>query len=218
MRVVFGFLTLLVVAACEPEVPNSGPGVGFNDYQTYEQERLARDRALETGQPLVPSGSNAPLTVIEGPVPVDPTITGSAAAESVAADTRALLERPAGISDEQDFGAVSARESIESDKQRLAAQRQQFQVVEPQAVPKRPSNLGANVAAFAVSTSHPIGTKVYSRSGTSASKAAKACQKYSSPNGAQQAFLEAGGPDRDRLGVDPDGDGYACGWDPRPFR
>ena len=218
MRAILGSLGLLALAACEPEVPNSGPGVGFNDYQSYEQERLARDRALETGQPLVPSGADAPLTVIQGPVVVDPTVSGSAEAQSVAADTRALFERPPGISDEQDFGAVSARETIESDKQRLAAQRQQYQVVQPTAVPKRPANLGASVAAFAASTSHPIGTRVYQRSGASASKAAKACQKYSSPNSAQQAFLDAGGPERDRLGVDPDGDGYACGWDPRPFR
>ena len=33
-----------------------------------------------------------------------------------------------------------------------------------------------------------------------------------------KAFLEAGGPKRDRKGLDPDGDGFACAWDPRPFR
>ena len=38
------------------------------------------------------------------------------------------------------------------------------------------------------------------------------------PTPAQQAFLEAGGPERDRKGLDPDGDGYACAWDPTPFR
>jgi hypothetical protein len=35
---------------------------------------------------------------------------------------------------------------------------------------------------------------------------------------AQEAFLSEGGPERDRLGVDPDGDGFACRWDPTPFR
>ena len=35
---------------------------------------------------------------------------------------------------------------------------------------------------------------------------------------AQIEFLERGGPARDRLGLDPDGDGYACAWDPTPFR
>ena len=28
----------------------------------------------------------------------------------------------------------------------------------------------------------------------------------------------AGGPERDQFGIDPDGDGYACSWDPSPFR
>ena len=35
---------------------------------------------------------------------------------------------------------------------------------------------------------------------------------------AQEAFLKAGGPERDRYGLDPDGDGFACRWDPTPFR
>ena len=38
------------------------------------------------------------------------------------------------------------------------------------------------------------------------------------PDQAQQDFLAKGGPERDRMGVDPDGDGFACAWDPRPFR
>ena len=35
---------------------------------------------------------------------------------------------------------------------------------------------------------------------------------------AQSAFLDSGGPEKDRKGLDPDGDGFACGWDPTPFR
>ena len=35
---------------------------------------------------------------------------------------------------------------------------------------------------------------------------------------AQKAFLSRGGPERDILLLDPDGDGFACKWDPRPFR
>ena len=49
-------------------------------------------------------------------------------------------------------------------------------------------------------------------------KAARNCGKYPSDDQAQIAFLDRGGPERDRLGLDPDGDGYACGWDPAPFR
>jgi hypothetical protein len=44
------------------------------------------------------------------------------------------------------------------------------------------------------------------------------CAKYVSNAAAQEAFLKAGGPERDRYGLDPDGDGFACRWDPTPFR
>jgi hypothetical protein len=35
---------------------------------------------------------------------------------------------------------------------------------------------------------------------------------------AQSDFILAGGPQKDRKGMDPDGDGYACGWDPAVYR
>ncbi len=76
----------------------------------------------------------------------------------------------------------------------------------------------SNIAAFALSTSHPIGTQMYQRSGSANRSADRACAKFTSDSAAQEEFLKAGGPERDRLGVDPDGDGYACRWDPAAFR
>lgn len=49
-------------------------------------------------------------------------------------------------------------------------------------------------------------------------KAQRNCAGYASPDQAQIDFLANGGPQRDRKGLDPDGDGFACGWDPSPFR
>ena len=71
---------------------------------------------------------------------------------------------------------------------------------------------------YALSTTHAPGTQMYSRSSLRFTNPDVACARYGSPDLAQQAFLEAGGPERDRRGLDPDGDGYACTWDPRPFR
>lgn len=82
----------------------------------------------------------------------------------------------------------------------------------------RPAQDGPNVVAFALATDHPVGTARYPRSDPSAERAARACDRYVSEDLAQTAFLQAGGPDTDRLGMDPDGDGYACGWDPDRFR
>ena len=44
------------------------------------------------------------------------------------------VRRSTGISDEQDFAAVAARETIESDKERLARNRAQYQVIRPDQV------------------------------------------------------------------------------------
>jgi hypothetical protein len=76
----------------------------------------------------------------------------------------------------------------------------------------------ANIAAFALSTSHPVGQQMYRRTGANLRSATRACGNFPSDTLAQEAFLEGGGPERDRLGVDPDGDGYACQWDPAAFR
>jgi hypothetical protein len=123
-----------------------------------------------------------------------------------------------GISDEQDFNAVASRETIESDAERIARNRAEYVVVAPGALPQRPGDTGPNIVEFALATNHAPGVQLYKRSGIGLRDAASACAKYPSPDQAQQAFLERGGPERDRLGVDPDGDGFACSWDPRPFR
>lgn len=124
-----------------------------------------------------------------------------------------------GISDENDFAAVSSRQSIESDARRIEQNRAQYQNVAPTKVPTRPSTTDPNIVSYALSTQNPRGNRIYSRSGVNlATKAQRACAKYVSPDKAQTDFLAKGGPERDRLGLDPDGDGYACGWDPAPFR
>ncbi|SMO37041.1 hypothetical protein [Paracoccus laeviglucosivorans] len=62
------------------------------------------------------------------------------------------------------------------------------------------------------------GTTTYRRTGGSVAAAARSCSGYSSADHAQRAFIAAGGPILDPRGMDPDGDGYVCGWDPRPLR
>ncbi|MCB4379722.1 excalibur calcium-binding domain-containing protein [Synechococcus sp. MU1644] len=129
-----------------------------------------------------------------------------------------ILNNP-GISDENSFDAVASRESIESDAARLEANRQQYQVVQPTALPSRASSAQPNVVQYALQTRHPKGTRLHRRfSVGSAAKFQRNCAEYSSADEAQIDFLARGGPERDRRGIDPDGDGYACGWDPAPFR
>ncbi|WP_299656352.1 hypothetical protein [uncultured Tateyamaria sp.] len=129
-----------------------------------------------------------------------------------------ILNNP-GISDENNFDAVASRESIESDAARIQSNRQQYQVVQPTALPSRTGSTQPNVVQYALQTRHPKGTRVHRRFNVaSASKFQRNCAVYSSADEAQIDFLSRGGPERDRRGLDPDGDGYACNWDPAPFR
>ncbi|MFD1881537.1 hypothetical protein [Paracoccus pacificus] len=72
---------------------------------------------------------------------------------------------------------------------------------------------------YANSVKHQPGTRVWSRSAPAdMSRAARACAAYTSIDAAQLAFLSRGGPAQDPAGMDPDGDGFVCGWDPNPRR
>lgn len=129
------------------------------------------------------------------------------------------VENAAGISRENDFNAVGAERSIEGDKARIEANRAQYQVVEPTAIPARSGGSEPNIVAYALAANHPVGTQVHRRININAgNRYAKNCAKYPSPDKAQEDFLAQGGPERDRMGLDPDGDGYACAWNPAPFR
>ena len=129
-----------------------------------------------------------------------------------------ILNNP-GISDENDFDAVASRRSIEGDAARLEQRQQQYTVVQPTALPSRAGNGQPNVVQYALRTSHTKGTRVHRRvSIASAARTQRNCAAYSSADEAQIDFLASGGPGRDRKGLDPDGDGFACAWDPAPFR
>lgn len=74
------------------------------------------------------------------------------------------------------------------------------------------------LAQYSAQMTHNPGTTVWPRTGANAAQAARACQGFVSADAAQVAFIAAGGPISDPRGLDPDGDGYVCGFDPRPWR
>ena len=223
----------LALAACQPQVPDSARGVGFESYADYMKRRdgeLAQ-QPLITGPVISPEPvtsapvatapvTAAPIATAPPPATLDPNRPRGDTIAGVRSQSGEM--RPAGsggsISDEQDFSAVSARETIQSDAERLRRQREQYVVVEPTALPQRSGDLGPNIVDYALSSTHAPGTQVYSRSAIRLRSYEAACGPFSSADKAQMEFLRRGGPQRDPLGVDPDGDGFACGWDPRPFR
>ncbi len=80
----------------------------------------------------------------------------------------------------------------------------------------------SGLARYAADSPHEVGVRVYPRNEPVTRNALvladQRCQRYYSINAAQLAFLAQGGPQQDRLGLDPDGDGYVCGWDPSEWR
>lgn len=126
-----------------------------------------------------------------------------------------------GISAENDFEAVEEVRGIEDDAELLELNRNRYLQVPPGQNPLRPRRLTANVVQYALDTWHPVGVARHRRPKgvqDAAARAERACARYVTEDLAQEAFLQEGGPEQDRRGLDPDGDGYACGWDPGVYR
>jgi hypothetical protein len=235
---------LMLLAACA-----QGPGGGADYDQAAalreaelangvaSYERLASTDPMEPMDPmgLAAQGQGAAVAPVR---PLGSSVSSNSA-EGIAADTAAVLAASSGgtaaapaaavppapvvtstgLSVENDFSAVSENRSIQSDAALIQQNRAQYQVIEPTALPSRSAASGPNIVAYALNTSHPKGTRVYSRSGVNLQgRAARNCAKFPSSDMAQIEFLANGGPERDRASLDPDGDGYACSWDPAPFR
>ncbi|MFQ5437358.1 MAG: hypothetical protein ACE5DK_00845 [Paracoccaceae bacterium] len=206
MRLIGFLLVLGLAAGCNSVAPDDG-AIVEKPVASETTETAATQTANETL-------SDATADATAG----TETETGTETADSTQTATVEITNDNPEISDEQDFSAVTARVSIEDDKARLKAQRENYEVIAPTDLPTRKGK-GPNVVAYALSTTHDVGEKKFKRLGIlGASQSAKACKKYVSPDDAQLAFLAAGGPKRDVRNLDPDGDGFACDWSPGIYR
>lgn len=219
---VFSMLALGVMAACAPQVPDSG--VGFDSYADYQQRQTQQLQ----GQSLPPPAavSSAPLG---SPIPLDPDAQlaadtaaalnlGGVALEASPSNPAPVAVNAAGISQENDFEEVAGLRTIESDAAAIARNRAQYVLIQPTELPRRSGDGGPNIVEYALRTTNPKGVSLYRRSTIGFQNYDRNCAQYPSADQAQIDFLARGGPERDRRGLDPDGDGFACDWDPRPFR
>jgi hypothetical protein len=204
---------LAALAACaDTSVPNNPTGVGFGNFDGFDADLQAADRVF------------APLPEPDVAVRGDPL---AAALNSGVAPVQASPANPApqvvtnavGISDENDFDAVSGQRDIAQDATLIAQNRAQYVLIQPTDVPVRPGTNDPNIVEYALRTTNPVGAPLYRRLNLlGVAHHLRACAAFPSPDLAQEAFLAQGGPERDRRNLDPDGDGFACTWDPRPFR
>lgn len=201
-----------VEAEGEAEVPEAAD-------QAITSDELA---AAGIGGAQAQQGALVPLGEPVGVIAPAPAVNSGGLANATITDPNASL-RSVGdnpnISDEQSFDAVTGRETIESDAQRRAQQAERLVVVEPVPLPTTRANSGPNIVQYAINAPNQKGQQWYSRSILSGdNRFQRNCATYANPDAAQRDFLARGGPERDTRGIDPDGDGFACGWDPAPFR
>lgn len=206
MRIILVFAGVTALTACAPTVPDSGA--------REAQLRGTANRAIAPpGAPGI-----APLESLDAGRP-----RGDAPSNITQQRSEWASEDPgintAEISDEQDFEAVAERETIESDRARLEQLRAQRVTVAPTALPKRTREIGPNIVAYALNTRNSLGQQVYTRLNPFRDNlSARNCAAFAGPDQAQIEFLRRGGPGRDPGSLDPDGDGFACDWNPAPFR
>ncbi len=189
------------LAACSDTNPNDG-GQYF--------DHITPDPATVQGKAQV-----KPSTLAEG----QPQ-TVQQPAEVTAVPKKKVIIAPEGdgsISNSQDFAATKAKESIKSDAEKLQDLKNNYEIVQPGKLLRRP-NGEINLAKYALSQTNPVGTKIYSRFSMGGFRVEKKCAGYASDDEAQADFLKRGGPQRDPRGIDPDGDGYACSWSPDVYR
>ncbi|RWR06070.1 hypothetical protein [Paenirhodobacter populi] len=187
----------LAVAGCSAQNTASG-----DNYQAY-----LRNHSTGTQAPVVTGDTGYGEAAGGFGAPDEPVSTGS-----IGADTLAVLRQtaPAGVSNFVD--EVPAAQASVSNAPIYGGT-----VSSAGSVPVTGTS-GPNLAAYALSVDHAPGQAVYPRGGFHLTSTERACAKFPSSDRAQMAFLEKGGPQSDKLNLDPDGDGFACGWDPRPFQ
>lgn len=248
MRLPLAITAVFLAAACTGGAPYSnvidtaGGGVGFSDYAQYmrAQEELSRIRRAEamaaarsappaaqpeTSRPAAqvgfqPQGFGSAQTQVPQQPPLGqpaPNVAASPATAQGFNTGQALAAAPApaeqGISaqtyEAQPFGTPAQNRVVRRDFV------PQVRVTEAEA----PAASGPNLFVYALSTTHAVGQERHARRNPFRwGRWEAACAQYPHQDLAQEAFLAAGGPERDPENMDPDGDGYACWWDPTPFR
>lgn len=149
--------------------------------------------------------------------PAAPALQTAAATPAQSATGDPIPAGAATIYRDQVLDMDTARATRDAEQVAFEQRRAAFRMVEPTALPDRPSD-APNIVAFALRTTNAVGQQVHRRSRLTTQNHARNCTAFASADLAQEEFLRRGGPERDPLNLDPNGDGFACSWSPEPFR
>ena len=121
-----------------------------------------------------------------------------------------LLDLSLSTLEQQNIEKLKAAEFLsEARKKRI--------IIAPEQIEQPDRNSNVNLALYARQTPNLVGKKLYLRLSRK-SKKSNSCLRFLSQEDSQRFFLEKGGPEKDLWNLDPDGDGFACEWDPEPYR
>jgi hypothetical protein len=211
---------ILALAACGTgSAPNDvSEGVGFQDYQEYQ----ARRAALRAPQPVAPQTALPPASVVAEPFAPEPPATSQWVAVDPAQTARTgsvdVARIAAGaIAEAEGTIPAPATAPVAVSPTEMATAPTGDDFVAPP-LPEGMSVVGATVVAFALTTQHAVGERVYSRFPLRLGRREVQCSDFRTTDLAQDWFLTNEGPERDRAGLDPDGDGFACNWSPERYR
>lgn len=193
------------------------PRYRFDADRPYDEYRAAREMAL-TGQGAVPQTvPKARPFAAPTPEQIASPVAYQRYWQQRAAATTAVAGAPSGGGYyDPDTGRTLPSNTVPVTRSVAAAP-----VAAPAAIPPAHINDSPDTDAlsrYAGTQRHAPGTAAYTRSGGSDATAARACARHPNADAAQLMFLSSGGPQRDPLGMDPDGDGFVCGWDPTHYR
>lgn len=197
--------------AAPPQAGGAAP-VGFQP-QGFGTAQTQMPQQAPIGQPIAATPLQSqpqPQQIAQAPAARTPAAQGFSTGQAVAAAPAPTAQ---GVSTQsyqaQPFGTPTQNRVVRRDYV------PQVRVTAAEA----PSASGPNLFLYALSTQHAVGQERYSRRNPFRwNRWEAACAQYPHQDLAQEAFLAAGGPEKDPDHMDPDGDGYACWWDPAPFR
>ncbi len=218
-------LSVFALVGCEPvpesgidrsegQIPVADADTAMTNHNHGHDDSMTNEAGVEGTSP---ENGDEPVDARHTEVAGEEVNSSEDMANATTSETGEVGPNP--ISNEQDFDAVSDRQTIESDASRLKAQREAYLEIRYSELPKRGDEPLPNIVEFALSTINTVGEQVWPRSGIfSKQRYQKNCASFANEDFAQEAFLANGGPRRNWNGLDPDGDGFACGWNPTRFR
>jgi hypothetical protein len=217
-------VAILALAACGtgPAPNDVSEGVGFQDYQEYQARRTP---LMRTPTPVAPQTALPPAEVVAEPfsnqpaasqwVSVDPATATPTGSVDVARDRRRRHRRGRGNAPRTVCRRSDPEVPFDPTQMATAPTGDDF------VAPPLPEGMSVVAPMWWPSRSRrstTVGERVYPRFPVRLGRPEVRCRDFRTTDLAQDWFLTNDGPERDRAGLDPDGDGFACNWTPERYR